>query len=355
MDAFEKIASKLPIIYVRLGDDISKAIFEKRLLYSLTKDYSYIRDIIFCSAVGKRLAQQVQKLISQEKELYVYGAGIDAARFLKLYPRLNVTAFCDKDAVKQEKGFLDYKVIAPNELLAKVNEATILISSSTYHEEIENALLTQGWNKEHLLNVGKMVGDLYKLQYFENIVPIGKQEIFVDSGCFNGDTALNFIKKCNSEFEKILAFEPDLQNYRICRERFNRLKETRIQLYHGGLWESHCQVGFQATGDQGARFAETANVSAVQAFSLDAIVEADDVSFIKMDIEGAELKAIYGAKRIIVSNKPKLAICIYHKPEDIYTIPITLLELNPSYKFYLRHYSFGEEETVLYAVNSKSH
>jgi FkbM family methyltransferase len=306
--------------------------------------------MVFFSSAGKCLAQQMQRLISQEREIYIYGAGIDAARFLKLYPRFKVTAFCDKDAAKQKKGFLGHTVIAPEKLLIRINQVNVLISSSTYHEEIENSLLAQGWEKAYILNTGKMIADLYKLQYFENIVPIGRQEVFVDAGCFNGDTALNFIKKCNNEFKKILAFEPDLQNYRNCSDQFNRLKEERIQLYHGGLWDSHCYVSFQATGDQGARFAEKVDSSAVQAFSLDAVAGAEHASFIKMDIEGAELKAIYGAKGIILANRPKLAICIYHKPEDIFTIPAALLDLIPNYRFYLRHYSFGAEETVLYAV-----
>jgi hypothetical protein len=69
-----------------------------------------------------------------------------------------------------------------------------------------------------------------------------------------------------------------------------------------------------------------------------------------MDIEGAELEAIKGAKRIIEEQKPKLAICVYHKPEDIWELPELILSYNKEYKFYIRHYSYKDNETVLYAV-----
>ena len=72
--------------------------------------------------------------------------------------------------------------------------------------------------------------------------------------------------------------------------------------------------------------------------------------FIKMDIEGAELAALEGAQNCIREQHPKLIICVYHKPEDIIEIPAYILSLCPDYKLYLRHYSLGHTETVLYAV-----
>jgi hypothetical protein len=73
--------------------------------------------------------------------------------------------------------------------------------------------------------------------------------------------------------------------------------------------------------------------------------------FIKMDIEGSELEALKGAKNTIKNQKPRLAISVYHKPEDIFEIPLYLKELVPAYKFYLRHDCLVNlTETVLYAM-----
>lgn len=77
---------------------------------------------------------------------------------------------------------------------------------------------------------------------------------------------------------------------------------------------------------------------------------SEKITFIKMDIEGAEYNALLGCKKIIKEQRPKLAICIYHKPEDIIQIPSLILSLNEEYIFYIRHYSTIWGETVLYAL-----
>ena len=71
---------------------------------------------------------------------------------------------------------------------------------------------------------------------------------------------------------------------------------------------------------------------------------------IKMDIEGAELDALYGAKNTIRKYKPLLAICVYHKREDMLTIPQYIKSIVPEYRFFLRAYEKTATELVLYAV-----
>lgn len=69
-----------------------------------------------------------------------------------------------------------------------------------------------------------------------------------------------------------------------------------------------------------------------------------------MDIEGAEMEALKGAENILKRDKPKLAICLYHKREDMWEIPYLIKSIKPEYKFFIRHYSNYEGETVLYAI-----
>lgn len=69
-----------------------------------------------------------------------------------------------------------------------------------------------------------------------------------------------------------------------------------------------------------------------------------------MDVEGAELESLKGASGTIQRYKPKLAICIYHKPEDMTEIPLYIKSLVPEYKLYVRHHSNSIAETVLYAI-----
>lgn len=89
--------------------------------------------------------------------------------------------------------------------------------------------------------------------------------------------------------------------------------------------------------------------SQIEVTTLDSEVGDDKVTFIKMDIEGSELNALKGARKTIMKYKPRLAICIYHKPEDIYEIPEYILSIVPEYRFWIRHYSSYTWETVLYA------
>jgi hypothetical protein len=87
--------------------------------------------------------------------------------------------------------------------------------------------------------------------------------------------------------------------------------------------------------------------------TIDSIVAANNVpriDFIKMDIEGSELGALNGAEAAIRRWRPKLAISLYHRPEDFFSIPLWIDGLALGYKLYLDHYTIHSEETVLYAT-----
>lgn len=108
------------------------------------------------------------------------------------------------------------------------------------------------------------------------------------------------------------------------------------------------KIFFFAEAEAGSHAAAEGEV-VVKGISLDEIVKDEKVSYIKMDIEGSELNALKGAKNVIKRDRPRLAICIYHKPEDILELPLYILDLVPEYKFYIRHYCSCMWETVLYA------
>jgi hypothetical protein len=80
------------------------------------------------------------------------------------------------------------------------------------------------------------------------------------------------------------------------------------------------------------------------------VFKNEKITFIKMDIEGSEPQALSGAEEIIKKQKPKLAICVYHKPEHLWEIPLYLKKIVPEYKIYIRHHTPLEYETVCYAV-----
>ncbi len=71
-----------------------------------------------------------------------------------------------------------------------------------------------------------------------------------------------------------------------------------------------------------------------------------------MDIEGYEQKAIEGAKKIIRTYHPRLAISVYHQKNDFWKIPELILNIRTDYDIYLRHYTEGISETIMFFIPS---
>lgn len=182
-----------------------------------------------------------------------------------------------------------------------------------------------------------------KEQYFEQFNRT-KYDIFIDGGGFDGDTVLKFISKF-PKYKKIYFFEPDEYFYNKAKK--NLKNYINIEYFQCGLSDKEELKKFLSTGNLGSSFTNKGNIQ-VKCVALDNIVKESKV-FLKLDIEGSELYALKGAKYLIQNNS-FLAICVYHKPEDIRLIPKYIKELNNNYKFYLRHYSNSIFETVLYGV-----
>lgn len=191
-------------------------------------------------------------------------------------------------------------------------------------------------------------------QYF-NYLTYEKEsakEVFLDCGAFNGDTILAYNKFTAGNFEKIIAFEPEAENVKKIKGNTEGIHDIRI--IPKGLWDKETTLHF--TSDSSAsRFEENGTVS-VDVISIDAVMNGERVSFIKMDIEGAEYEALQGAEKTIEKWMPKLAICVYHKCDDIFKFINFLAGFkNEEYKysFYLRHHTCAAYETVLYAIPQK--
>lgn len=194
-------------------------------------------------------------------------------------------------------------------------------------------------------------------QYFNSIFEDFRldNEVYVDAGVFNPATLLDFIQFNNGQFLNIYAFEPDSKSYEKISKEIGNI--DKINIIPAGLSDKDEEVVFDMRDDGSAKILDKneqplANTEVVSLKSLDTFLN-EPPTFIKMDIEGHEQKALLGAKNIIIKHKPKLAICVYHKPDDLINIPLLLSEWVPEYKFYLRHHNRFWYETVLYAVVEK--
>ena len=188
-------------------------------------------------------------------------------------------------------------------------------------------------------------------EYFiPEILPLGEHEVFVDAGAYTGDTISRFLAYVNQRYDKIFAFEPDESNFRKCQEYITKVGSDNIKLYCSGLWDKNQRLSFDSKADMSSAVDMGGNYE-IDVVALDELLGIGQrISLVKMDIEGAELKALYGMKCLIKEYKPKLAISIYHKAEDIIAIPLYLKQLNPDYRFYLRHSNSYIYDSILFAV-----
>lgn len=200
------------------------------------------------------------------------------------------------------------------------------------------------YRKTFDLNLYPRIADKPELQYCDEVAPrnIG---VFVDGGAFNGDTVLRAMKN-GFKTDKIYFFEPDELSIKQAKENLKNIKGIKYLPY--GISDKEKVLSFAAENAFGSHFTENGNKS-VKCVSLDETV-IEDKAFIKLDIEGAEKDAILGAERLIKNGSP-FAICVYHKPKDIWEIPQLIQQIsNNGYKLYLRHYTNNILETVLYGV-----
>lgn len=180
-----------------------------------------------------------------------------------------------------------------------------------------------------------------------------------DCGAYDGDTLRLFL-----EFrgEKMLgswhAFEPDPKTFKSLQEYVASLPkhlQEKIYCYNYAIGNENITVTFSADNSESGHVVvdephTATNLIQVKQVRLDDVLQKYPINFIKMDIEGYEAECLIGAHKILSEQKPTLAISIYHKPDDFYSLP---LQIKPYYKdaqFVMRRYMAYAYEAVLYVV-----
>ena len=188
-------------------------------------------------------------------------------------------------------------------------------------------------------------------QYFPNELQFSEDEIFVDGGLYIGDTTEEFIRTVNNKYHHIYGFEID--NDTADRARGN-LQYNRVDVIPYGLWSHRTNLIAHINNmhHEGSAINPNGSVT-VPVTSLDDFfsthVKSELPTMIKLDIEGAERKAIEGGIKTISKARPKMAVCVYHQTQDLYELPELIMRVNPDYKLMLRHHSPLIFDTVLYA------
>jgi FkbM family methyltransferase len=190
-------------------------------------------------------------------------------------------------------------------------------------------------------------------QYFvRELIHISPDEVFIDGGAYTGDTIQQFMdtaRRQKVKYKRIIAFEPDGKNYKMLSNYYG--KKKNVTLIKKGLSIKEDTLYFKAAGAAACIVDNEKDASyKVPVVNIDSVKACREATWIKMDIEGAEMDALRGAEDTIKRNHPKLTICIYHSDEDMIRIIEYIHELVPEYKLYVRHHSRSSVETVLYAL-----
>lgn len=321
-------------IYQALADETSKKVYRHTILHSILGNQEEI----------EMLAYEYLLNVKQLKpsKICLYGAGVGGrwyARQQSLRPAFVVD--------KYKTGMLDDLPIIPLKDFLELPDCkeylvVITVGKKDMRREIVEELESNG--------LRYLFGYYDEAQYFEmkSWCETGlHNEYFVDAGALNGGTTEYFLN--HFENGHAYVFEPNPKDFETVKERLRAYPQAELFPY--GVYDKNATLAFDpAENNRGmAKISETGSVE-IEARRLDDLLGERKVTFLKMDIEGSELAALRGAERIIREQRPKLAICVYHKPEDIWEIPSLVLRFHPDYRLYLRHYSLIYTETVLYAV-----
>ena len=360
MDAgFEEMANK---VFAHLNDEISKKIFEARMLYAKTGDLGYITGL---ESKYRNLSSDMQvyvEKIQKGAHCLIYGAGVAGHYLAGRFKNFGVIidAFIDPD---ESKGPVDeqtgIKVITEKDLAenkALYDGKTLVISYPVkpVADEIRKRLIDVIGISENNIIGGIFDWRNNQGQYFDYF-EARENEVFVDCGCFDGATCYNFAGWCGSKgFDHIYSFEADPKNYARAKDILAPL--GKCDLYPYGTADVNKKVYFAADAFETSCIiskedAEKRNFGGVEEIdvrALDDVLAGKKITYIKMDIEGAEYEALQGARKLIMENRPRMAISVYHKFEDFVVLADLVLKMHPDYRIAFRHYGYDDLETVMY-------
>ena len=338
----------------------------------------------------------------------IYGMGDGADKLFLRCEQFGVTVadiFASDEYVRGHT-FRGYRVLKYSEVCEKYDDFIILLAFAAFEDELMakitryahehplyapdlplfgGEILTPDWVKEHaddLRTAYSILADeqsktvfetvlRYKLsggvldlrtcetpreEIFETIFRFDENETFLDLGAYNGDTVQEFALQTSGIYRGIIAVEPDKKNYEKLLRATAELHDVRCE--NVGIWETNGILSFSGGGGRASCLtpdavldAETSKKYHIPVDTIDRIVGSGDVTYIKMDVEGAEHEALEGGRETIIRCHPKLAVSAYHRTHDFLTLILKLHAIDPTYRIYLRHHPYIPAwETNIYAI-----
>lgn len=350
----------------KLMDEESKNLYDARFRYFFDRDRNTLeerimelsmkyKDSFFCWALDKYFERCPH---NKELPFVVFAGGNLAERTVRtlLAMGLPVRGVVDNNQDKWGKQIYGHAIENPENIRTKYRDCIVVVDvpyesqAGIYHQLFSMEVPME---RVFMPAFGGLYCDFGR-QYFdlEALKPDAEDEIFIDAGCFNGDSSVKAAEWAKGKLRKVYAFEPDETGILRCEEALKKLG-CEYELYQLATWSERQTLSFESNGYNRSGSKTLANAEGgirVDADSIDNILQGRRATYIKLDVEGSELETLRGAAETIKKYKPKLAISIYHKPEDIIEIPLYMESLRMDYQYYIRQYQTRWCETTLYAI-----
>ncbi len=323
-----------------------------------------------------------EALAESEKPIAVYGMGNAAERIIATLNDYGakVSEIFASDEFVRGHSFLGYKVLKYSEVCEKYDDFNVVLGFATHLDGVlENIIRINGEHRVYAPDVPVAGGGLFTYDYvkenesefdfvyshladeksrqtyidiinfkisgkveyllknyedknviYRDILKLGDYEVIADLGAYDGDTVREFTAFTGGRYGHIYALEPDAKNFRKLTKNTDGMKN--ITLYNMGAWSKKDTLIFSDRAGRNSKLSSSG--TAVEVCDIDSLIDGE-ITLLKMDIEGAELRALEGAEKTVKKYKPKLYICAYHRNEDLFTLGRKILELG-DYRLYFR-------------------
>jgi FkbM family methyltransferase len=190
-------------------------------------------------------------------------------------------------------------------------------------------------------------------QYFpRDLIAPAEDEVFVDGGAYTGDTLMDFLRFLEGRFSAYHGIEADPTNASRLRKTVTRLPDdvrSKCAVHEVALHSRAEALSFAAVGSTTSQSA-VAGQHQVRGVPLDDLLRNHRMSFLKLDVEGAEPEALAGAEALLHREQPIAAVCVYHCPDHLWSIPLALHAPLPRHRFALRCHGQDGWESVCYVI-----
>lgn len=327
-----------------------------------------------------------QYLKNADKPIVLYGMGNGADKIIAVLEEYGISfkGVFASDGFVRNKEFHGFKISTYNELKEKFGDMIVLLCFGSARDEviqnvkrianeqelyapevpvIGGGLFTEKYLKDNIdafIEVYNRLADdkskqtfintvKYKLsgkidylfecqvredEPYEEFLKLSEKESFLDLGAYTGDTVSDFITRAG-DYEKIIAVEPDLKTFKKLQRNTEGIRD--IEIINKCISDFSGKGKFAMNAGRNSVVCETGDTT--DFITVDDLLTDGKISFIKMDVEGEEIKAISSAKNTILKNKPKMLISCYHRTDDLISIPREVFKIRDDYKIYIRHFS----------------